>query len=1062
MNSKNNIIKVVCIFAGLCLTTVGIARAQEEMVDTLAHKERAAVANMPYKISGKVIDFATGKGFAGAQITTPDVKVSAMTDEEGNFEIGLPSLKVSLVVNAPGYARQIVPVRGRSEVKVSLYASDGTHGVYDDDLSLSAGETVVDGFSETHLTIVDDMVSLLNGQMRTVTSSGEAGSSATFYIRGLNSINMSAQPLFVVDGVEWQMQDAAASAIDGYYNNPLTLLAPSDIEKVQILKNGSAIWGAKGANGVVLIETKRAREMATKIDANISMGFSTPFKSMPMMDAGSYRRYATDIMRGMDKEEVELFQFIDDNPNTSYYAANHNNTDWLDEINKTAFMQNYGVSVSGGDDIALYRFSLGFGQNNGNIDGTSFNRLNIRFNSDIKFTEQFKILMDIAYAQIMRNVGYTGLDETRSPYYLAMIKSPLYAPYNFNRDGSMSERLSDVDELNVGNPLVLTGDNLANVDKYRFNLNMRPTYQINDRLLLSALFGFSWDKGKENLFLPDNGMADAPLYTDRGEIYATALNEVRDFMARESTLSLDANLSWQILQGWRNNFSVMVGGRFYSTNYHYTMGQGYNTGNDLITHLGATNQDLRSIIGLDYRDRNGAWYLQTNYNYLNKYFLDAGASLETSSRFGRHAGGLDIGGISWGIFPSVSGAWLISSENFMKGLDFVNYLKLRMAYTMSGNDNLPLFANRTYYTSELFSKYATGLVLGGIGNENLKWETTQRFNVGLDFSILNNRLMVNADYFHSKTTDLLNRKSLNDISGLKYYWANDGSLRNDGIELNVKVRAVDIRDFKFDFGATIGHYKNKVLSLANGNFTTEVAGGEILTSVGHPVGLFYGYQTDGVYSTAQEAHDANLYIKNTSGQLIPFEAGDMRFVNQNAGEDNVIDEKDKVILGDPNPDIYGNFNLNFKYKHFKLSALFTYSLGNDAYNALRASLESGKDLHNQTAAMAGRWMADGQQTNIPRAVYDDPMGNSRFSDRWIEDASYLKFKRLMLSYDIPFQTSFLQNISVWAAVNNVCTLTKYLGGDPEFSYGNSTLYQGVDAGYIPQSRSFQLGVNISL
>ena len=316
MNSKNNIIKVVCIFAGLCLTTVGIARAQEEMVDTLAHKERAAVANMPYKISGKVIDFATGKGFAGAQITTPDVKVSAMTDEEGNFEIGLPSLKVSLVVNAPGYARQIVPVRGRSEVKVSLYASDGTHGVYDDDLSLSAGETVVDGFSETHLTIVDDMVSLLNGQMRTVTSSGEAGSSATFYIRGLNSINMSAQPLFVVDGVEWQMQDAAASAIDGYYNNPLTLLAPSDIEKVQILKNGSAIWGAKGANGVVLIETKRAREMATKIDANISMGFSTPFKSMPMMDAGSYRRYATDIMRGMDKEEVELFQFIDDNQHT--------------------------------------------------------------------------------------------------------------------------------------------------------------------------------------------------------------------------------------------------------------------------------------------------------------------------------------------------------------------------------------------------------------------------------------------------------------------------------------------------------------------------------------------------------------------------------------------------------------------------------------------------------------------------------------------------------------------------------------------------------------------------
>lgn len=1060
---NNNIIKVAGICTGLCLMTVEAAHAQEvATADTLARKERAAAVAMPYKVRGKVVDSATGKGFAGAQLTTPGVKVSAMTDEEGNFEIGLPSTKVLLIVTAPGYARQVVAVRGREVLNISLYESKGQHGLYDDDLSLSAGETVVDGFSETHLTAVDDMVSLLNGQMRTVTASGEPGGSATFFIRGLNSINMSAQPLFIVDGVEWQMQYDASSAIDGYYNNPLTLLPPGDIEKVQILKNGSAIWGTKGANGVVLIETKRARGMETKIDANISMGFATPFKSMPVMDAGAYRRYATDIMRGMEPDEVERFRFTNDNPNTSYYRANHNNTDWLNEINKTAFMQNYGVAVSGGDNVALYRFSLGFGQNNGNVDGTSFNRLNIRFNTDIKFTEEFKIRMDIAYAQTMRNVGYTGLDETRSPYYLSLIKSPLYAPYNFNWDGSVSERESDVDELNVGNPIVLTGENLANVDKYRFNLNLRPTYQITDRLLLSALFGFSWDKANENLFLPDNGMADAPLYTEKGEIYGTALNEVRDFMGRESTLSLDANIGWQILRGWSHNLTAQLGGRFYSTNYHYTMGQGYNTGNDLITHLGATNQNLRNITGLDYRDRNGAWYLQASYNYLNKYFLDAAVSLETSSRFGRDAGGLAIGGISWGGFPSVSGAWLISSEDFMKGLDFVNYLKLRAAYTMAGNDNLPLFANRTYYTTAQLGSNASGLVLGGIGNENLKWETTRRMNVGLDFSLLDNRLMVNADYFYSKTMDLLNRKSLNEVSGLQYYWANDGSLRNTGFEIGVNVRAVDSRDFKFDVGFTVGHYKNKVLSLADGNFTTEVAGGEILTAVGNPLGLFYGYQTNGVYSTAEEASDANLHIRNEAGQLIPFEAGDMRFVNQNAGEDNVIDENDKVVLGDPNPDIYGNINLNFKYKRFQLNALFTYSWGNDAYNALRASMESGKDLHNQSKAMVGRWMADGQQTGIPRAVYGDPMGNGRFSDRWIEDASYLKFKGLKLSYDIPFRNSFLQNLSLWAAVNNICTLSKYLGSDPEFSYGNSTLYQGVDAGYLPQSRSFQLGVNISL
>lgn len=1037
----------------------GVQAQEAAAADTLARKERAAV-DMPYKVRGKVIDSATGKGFAGAQLSAPGVKTSAMTDEEGNYEIALPSLKVSLIVRAPGYARQLVAVKGRSEVNVELYTYNGEHSLYDDELSVSAGQATIDGLSEKNLTVIEDLSSLLNGQMRTVTSSGEPGSSATYYIRGLNSINMSSQPLFIVDGVEWQMQYDASSAINGYYNNPLALLAPSDIERVQVLKNGSAIWGAKGANGVVIIETKRAREMATKIDANVSVGFSMPGKSMPMMDASAYRLYATDVMRGMDPEETKLFQFINDDKSTSYYRANHNNTDWQDEISQFGLMQNYGVAVSGGDDVALYRFSLGFGQNNGNIDGTSFNRLNIRFNTDIKLTSQFKVLLDIGYAQTNRNMGFTGIDAARSPYYLAMIKSPLYAPYNFNRDGSMNERKSDVDELNVGNPMMLTDDYLADVDKYRFNLNLRPTYQITDRLELSALFGFTYDKANENMFLPDNGLADTPLYTDRNEIYATALNEARDFMARQTTLSIDTYLRWQILKGWKNNLTAQLGGRFYSTTYQYTMGQGYNTGNDLITHLGATNQDLRTITGLDYRDRNGAWYLQADYNYLNKYFVSAGASLETSSRFGRKAGGLDIGGLSWGIFPTVSAAWLISSENFMKHQNVVNFLKLRAAYTMAGNDNLPLFAGRTYYTSENFSRYATGLVLGNIGNEYLKWETTHRVNVGLDVSLINNRLMLTADYFNSRTTDLLNRKSLTDVSGLEYYWANDGSLLNRGFEIGVKVRTVDKKDFKFDIGATIGHYKNKIRSLNGGSYITNVAGGDILTEVGQPLGVFYGYRTDGVFSTAEEAAKANVVMVNEAGQAIPFGAGDMRFNDKDGN--GIINENDRMVIGNPNPDIYGNFNLNFRYKRFELSALFTYSLGNDAYNALRANLESGSSLHNQTEAMMGRWMADGQTTDIPRAVYGDPMGNSRFSDRWIEDASYLKFKCLSLSYSIPFQTNFLQAISVWFAVNNLCTLTKYLGPDPEFSFGNSTLYQGVDAGYIPQPRSFQLGVNISL
>ena len=304
-------------------------------------------------------------------------------------------------------------------------------------------------------------------------------------------------------------------------------------------------------------------------------------------------------------------------------------------------------------------------------------------------------------------------------------------------------------------------------------------------------------------------------------------------------------------------------------------------------------------------------------------------------------------------------------------------------------------------------------------------------------------------------------RSLNEEAGLQYYYDNGGEMENRGFEIGANARVVDTKDFKFNVGLTVGHYKNEVTSLPNGSFTTEVCGGTVLTEVGQPAGVFYGYRTDGVYSTAKEASDAGLAILSSSGQRIPFSAGDMRFVDVHA--DGVIDEKDRVVIGDPNPDIYGNFNLNFRWRDLELGALFTYSLGNDAYNALRADLESGSSLSNQSVAMENRWMADGQVTDIPRVTYEDPMGNARFSDRWIEDASYLKFKRLMLSYHVPLRsTSFLQGVSVWAAVNNLCTLTKYLGPDPEFSYGQSVLYQGVDAGLTPQSRSFQIGVKLSL
>lgn len=285
-------------------------------------------------------------------------------------------------------------------------------------------------------------------------------------------------------------------------------------------------------------------------------------------------------------------------------------------------------------------------------------------------------------------------------------------------------------------------------------------------------------------------------------------------------------------------------------------------------------------------------------------------------------------------------------------------------------------------------------------------------------------------------------------------------MKNLGYEVSTEGYLVDTRNWKLSVEAMLGHYKNKIVSLPNGSFVNELCGGKILTAEGQDAGVFYGYKTLGVFADAAEAAAAGLSIRRENGSLSPFLAGDMHFYDRDGNK--IIDEEDRVVLGSPNPDIYGNFRLGIGYKRLHLAALFCGVYGNEAYNALRASLESGSTMTNQTTSMENRWVADGQQTSVPRVTYGDPMGNARFSDRWIEDASFLKLKQLSLSYDVPLRASFIQNLNVWMSANNLLTFTKYLGADPEFSYSGSVLHQGIDAGLVPQSRSWHMGVRIGL
>lgn len=994
-----------------------------------------AAAQSGQTVSGVITSSHNIAGQPGARISIVGHQQTAMTDENGRFSLEVPSTDVCLVITAPGCEEQKIFLRGRDVLNLQLLAAEG----------------------EPVRTL---SVTPLQGEALTTLQSGEPAAATNILVRGVNSLNLTTQPLYIVDGVVWQMEEDAETTIGGFHSNPLSLIDPADIEKVEVIRHGAAVWAAKASGGIVRITTKRAHDMVTRIEANISMGLLQKFTSMPMMSAADYKLYATDVMRGMDKTDVAHLFFTNDDPSRLSYYDTHNATDWLSAVNRNAMVQNYGINVAGGDERALYRFSLGYAQNDCNIKGASFNRLNVRFNSDINLSKRFTTASDIYYAQSNNHTPVSGIDANYSPYYLALAKSPLYGPYQHNTLGEVTNRTCDVDELNVSNPIVLIGDGLPKVTKHRFAVSLKPRYQFTDNFSLEALLAYHWDKENQDMFMPDGGIADQALLNSQGEIYATGLNEVRNLMARHSTISANVFANYDILTGWKHQLNVKVGGRIYHSMYKYTGGRGYNTGSDFMKALSNTNSNLRWIIGDNYTDRDVAWYATADYSYLQRYGVNAAFAVQASSRYGNNAdGGFSIAGTQWMPTAHIEAYWNLSAERFMAGLKGVD-AKVRLGWEQTGNDQLPINASRTYLHSSALSQNAVGNVIANIGNTQLKWETTRRVNAGLDLAFFGGRWDLTFDYYNGTTSDLISHRSLAQETGLAYYWANGGEMKNSGFEFSTTARIIDTRNWKFSASASLGHYTNEITALPEGSFTTDFCGARLLTEVGRPAGVFYGFQTAGVLSTASEASAAGLGIVAANGDVLPFQAGDVHFVDQNG--DHIINDLDRVVIGDATPDLYGSFGLNLEWRHFSIAPLFSFVCGGDIYNALRADLESGSTMHNQTTAMLSRWTADGQQTTMPRASYGDPMGNARFSDRWIEDGSYLRMKSLTVAYDIPFRTAMLQNIRIWASVDNVFTLTRYLGADPEMAYSGSLFARGIDAGRIPQTRSFLFGVKVNL
>lgn len=1124
------------VLSGTCVLNVQAQDMEDGEAVTTPKKTVVQPKRSTYsmkEIKGVVYDAATKTPIAGVRVQALNNRFyTALTNEAGAYTISVPTHVTALYIATEGYNGVQLGLRDQQSVDAYLF-SDNVKPLYANGTQVLQTSTLTPKTTSA-VTLENDVENTLNSTVRTINRGGLPAQGAAMFINGLNSLNANAQPLVVVDGVIWDMQYDRGTIHEGFFNNVFNLIDVEDIDNIEVLRNGTALYGSEGANGVLNITTKRGKSLATRINIRAYGGVEMMPKGTSVMNANQYRNYLTEFL-GTTADVKDLassmnIPFLNEDKNYLYYKQYHNETDWQKDLYQTAMTQNYRVGVQGGDDIAMYNLSLGFTQGEATAKNNDFNRLNIRFNTDIHLANNFTSQLDIAYVRNAYNLRDNGWAQSyakkniSSPNVLGTIQSPFVDPYAYyvaylgnNRLGMehtdkvlagmnylVNPSLPAYDRSNqAANPFLFAanfgyeglanpywilknghGENKNYQEQTQFLLNVAPKYQFNPYLSISNRFSYVLNRSNEKYFMPKSG---TPLKAVEG--LGNVQSVIRSQFGKETALFNDFRINWKRNYG-AHDWNLFGGFRLGSYSYSSSNVGGYNNDNDKMPNLAYSLQYL-SYGGVNDRWINLSYYANVDYNYKNRYFLKLITSAEASSRFGKLAeSGIKVAGVKWGLFPSVQGAWVVSNEKWFSP-SFIDYLKISGGYEASGNDNVDYYAARTYFHNIKFMDRATSLELANIQNPKIQWETTHRFNLGAQINLLNNRVSLGVDVYRSLTTNLLTRKTVSDITGLAQMLSNEGEMANTGFNVMLNTVLVNSKNWKWQLGATVGHYKNEITALpstsnnrietyrldAKGNkildskqiihgYTNSIYGDKnILTTVGQAAGVFYGYQTAGVFSTTAEAKAAGLkYPTGLSSQPSrDFKAGDIHFVDQNG--DGWISEADMVVIGDPNPDFFGNIFTTLSWKRFTLDVSLKYSLGGDIYNYNRRQLESANNIWNQTTAIVNRWRYEGQQTEVPRAMAASStqwVNNERFSDRWIEDGSYLKLKKVRLTYELPVNLSWLQGISLWGEANNVVTLSKYLGADPEVSVGNAVLMQGIDAGFLPQNRNFNLGVTINL
>jgi TonB-linked SusC/RagA family outer membrane protein len=1050
-------------YATLLTLMISLAAAFPAVAQSAKSHARTDTARQDgVQVSGVVTDGSTGAPLSGVNVEVPGFS-AAITNDKGRFRIRVPSRSSTVIVSGEGFQRKEVALKGSRHVQVRLYQMPFPSFYSEATLPLGSGSVSMSPYDVSTLSLsdkwgqkagesADDYLQGRVAGLNVIRRSGTPGIGAWVSLRGFNSLFGTNQPLYVVDGMIYDNNTYGSSLIGGHVENPLSDIDLKDIDHITVIRDGTSTYGTRGANGVILITTARAKELATRIDFATYGGFNMTPAVLPVMDAAHYRVYLADLLQtaGYLADSINSRPYMNDAKNPDYYNYHHN-TSWQNQVMKNSYNQNYYLKVTGGDNIATYALSLGYLKDAGILEHTDLTRSQTRFNADLNLAPKFKAAVNLSFTSNQQQLTDQSPGTQTNPLYLSQIKAPFLGVHVISPEGIPSPNLSDYDIFNVSNPVAIIDNMQAQNKNYRFFGSARFRYIFSDALSLQTLIGVTFDKVKEDIFIPDAGVVSDTL------VKAVARNESGSRIQRLYSLYNDTHLSYDHTFGAIHHVSASLGFRYNSSRSEEERGTDFKSATDEFVSVGMGDAALRTISG-----GLGQWnwmnnYLNVNYGLLSRYFLSANLAVDGSSRFGKQApDGVGFAGARFAVNPSVAAAWLISSESFMSPVHFLELLKLRASYTSTGNDDIGNYSAREYYVAQNLLGMQ-GLVRGSIGNPALEWETVHKADIGLDASLFHERLSLSLDWFSNNTRHMVTPDSLSTVTGMKAILVNGAAMKTTGFDAMIRARLVN-RGLKWDLGLNLGVYRNRITELPSGRMLQSFAGATYLTEKGHAANLFYGYKTDGIFASDAQAQSSGLMNVKSDGSLAPFHGGDIRFVDENG--DHVIDARDEQIIGNPNPSLTGGITNALSWKNWSLEALFSYSLGGDIYDYNRAQLEAMSGQENGSRAVENRWRADGQQTTMPRAAWGDPSGNARFSDRWIDDGSYLRLSTLSLSWSVPVKTATLQYIRIYATGNNLLTLTKYLGYDPEFDATSSLFGQGVDLGLEPQFRSVQLGIRL--